>query len=441
MQRISLSLALVLVCTGTAYAEGQASRLIPFDEFVQGVSASELRMFQGQAETQVTEPAAFDAMRQHLLSLYQGVHVAHSFVLESQVFDCVPLAEQPSVRLLGLKGVEEPPAPSALADNSTPQQGLNRPIGAASPLQLGQVDAFGNAIQCDRGTIPMRRVTLEEMTRFESLKSFFSKGPGGAGRPYSAQPQPNVALTHKYAHAYQFVNNLGGDSWVNLWSPGINTGAGQIFSLSQHWYVGGSGAGLQTVEGGWQVFPSKYGTTNAVTFIYWTPDNYTTGCYNLECPGFVQVSYNFGLGGPWTVYSAWGGAQYEFQMQWKLYAGNWWLFLQGSGSLEAVGYYPGSLYRGGQLSQFATEIDYGGETVGPATWPGMGSGDWSGSGWTRAAYQRNIFYIDGASNGQWSSLSSAQPSPSCYSLTYTPASTGTNWGTYFFFGGPGGTSC
>ena len=56
----------------------------------------------------------------------------------------------------------------------------------------------------------MRRITLEELSRFESLDHFFRKGPAGNGRhPRLSAPQA-VAATHKYAHAYQVVNNLGG---------------------------------------------------------------------------------------------------------------------------------------------------------------------------------------------------------------------------------------
>ena len=29
--------------------------------------------------------------------------------------------------------------------------------------------------------------------------------------------------------------------------------------------------------------------------------------------------------------------------------------------------------------------------------------------------------------------------PSCYSIDLTPSSEGGDWGTYFYFGGPGGT--
>ena len=37
-----------------------------------------------------------------------------------------------------------------------------------------------------------------------------------------------------------------------------------------------------------------------------------------------------------------------------------------------VGYYPGSIYGGGQLSRYVQEIDFGGETVRSRIWPPMG---------------------------------------------------------------------
>jgi hypothetical protein len=441
MRRIrAFSIVVVLFSTvlWTGAAQGQLGpdRLAPFPEFVQGLAVADLPTYQARPESRVRDAKAFEQMRQHVLSLYRGVHVSHSFVLDAQAFDCVPIAEQPSVRLLGLKAIAQAPPPSVPA---APESADPAPGKAALPA--GRVDRFGNAIHCENGTIPMRRVTLEELTRFNDLHEFFQKGPDGAGRAHPAAIAPEVYV-HKYAHAYQLVNNYGGNSWLNLWSPAINGGAGQIFSLSQHWYVGGSGSSLQTAEGGWQVYPGKYGTGNAVLFIYWTADGYNaTGCYNLDCAAFVQTNNNWHLGAGFSSYSTPGGTQYEFQMQWKLYAGNWWLYLQGTGSYDPVGYYPGSIYRGGQLTQFATEIDYGGETVGSTSWPPMGSGAWASANWSWAAYQRLIFYTDLSYNGQWSALNPSEPSPGCYSLNYTPSSQGGSWGSYFFFGGPGGGGC
>lgn len=437
MKRLQLSILLVVFASstilGTSHAQTPPRKLVPFQEFVSGVAAADAQAWLARPQSRVKTLDAFEEMRRHVLSLYQGAHVTHSFWLDAQVFDCIPVMEQPSVRRRGLRAIAPPPTPE-------PAAGLRSPAGgepATSPVQMGLVDPFGNAVSCEEGTIPMRRVTLEELSRFGSLREFFQKGPNGAGRPHLSEEPPAFPGQHLYAYTYQNVNNFGGNSWLNLWSPPVS--AGQIFSLSQHWYVGGSGTSLQTVEGGWQNYPGKYGTNNSVLFIYWTADNYNaTGCYNLDCAAFVQTNRGWALGAGFTNYSTPGGPQYEFQMQWKFYQGNWWLFLQGSGTFDPVGYYPGSIFRGGQLTQFATLIEYGGETVGNTSWPPMGSGAYASAGFQFAAYQRLIFYTDLAGNGQWGNLTPVEPSPNCYTLLYTPSSSGGSWGSYFYFGGPGG---
>jgi hypothetical protein len=221
-----------------------------------------------------------------------------------------------------------------------------------------------------------------------------------------------------------------------LWNPVVNTGwpYNEVFSLSQHWYVGYSPT-TQTAEVGWQNFPGKYGTSNSVLFIYYTADNYqNTGCYNLDCGAFVQTNSNVSIGAGFNNYSTPGGAQWEYSVGYYLYQGNWWLAAGG----QWVGYYPGSLYNGGQMSRYAQVIDFGGETdPGWYYWSPMGSGWFASSGWQWAAYQRQIVYRDSGNGGYNPSLTLSQPSPACFTGT-NPTWGGSSWQTYFFFGGPGG---
>jgi hypothetical protein len=131
-------------------------------------------------------------------------------------------------------------------------------------------------------------------------------------------------------------------------------------------------------------------------------------------------------------------------MQWKLVKGRWWLYAQGGDNYEAVGYYPVSIYKGGRLSKFADRIDFGGETVGATQWPPMGSGAFDSAGSSQTAYQSRIFYFKNvtANGAVWSSLTTSQPSPSCYRLSFVPASVaGPDVGSYFYFGGAGGDDC
>ena len=440
----TLVLSVVLGCAaGTSFAQQQSSvtEFIPFKNFLENAKAADSVDFI-RAGSRVKDAAAFEEMRQHIFTMYSGIEVKHSFVLYSDHFDCVPIMQQPTVRILGLKSIATAPPQSLPAAPSSPGGGAEFEALPATQLTADKpTDEFGNSTSCEQGTIPMRRITLEQMTRFPTLREFFQKGPAGAGRPSvlnSNEKPQSPSAGHKYSLMMQNVDNLGGNSNLNLWSPYVNTGWGEGFSLSQEWYAGGNGNSTQTAEVGWQNFPQQWGNEESRLFIYWTADYYsTTGCYNLDCPGFVQVARSGMLGSQFSHYSTPGGPQYEFSARYYLFQGNWWLSISGTW----IGYYPGAIYRGGQLSRYAQFIEFGTEGTGGSVWPEEGSGAWSSAGFGYAAYQRNLYYDNLSEAAYWDSLQRSDPSPGCYSTSGPFYSASSNWGTYFFEGGPGGPGC
>ena len=190
-------------------------------------------------------------------------------------------------------------------------------------------------MRCPKGYIPMRRITLDEMVRFKDLKEFFSKRPITNSKSSLLTRKKSDSSTHRYASGRQFINNMGGFSILNVWSPVAG------FSISQQWYHGGENEGNQTVEQGWIVYPNKFGMNEAVLFIYYTPDNYETGCYNLDCPSFIQVDERVYLGAPFDAYSVSGGEQRYFYLGCLRDpdTGNWWLLYKGSEGWIKFGYY------------------------------------------------------------------------------------------------------
>ena len=226
---------------------------------------------------------------------------------------------------------------------------------------------------------------------------------------------------------------------MNLWDPPI--GANQVFSLSQHWYVGGSGGNLQTVECGWQVYPGMYGDARAHLFTYYTADDYnSTGCYNLTCGAFVQTSSSFAPGMALGSVSVVGGPQYVMELAVWHTGGRWWIYYNGTSGSNAIGYYPDTLFKGGALTHNATEIDFGGETVGTTSFPPMGSGHFAAEGWQRAAYQRAIGYYPPAGGAMVNgNLTPSAASPGCY--TAQVALYAAPWSEALWYGGPGGTTC
>ena len=426
-----------------ADAAGPAQSLVPFGAFIAAVTGAQSA---SRADGTTVEPGVFADMKAHVASVYANVDanaVGHSFVdANDTVFDCIPVAQQPALHGSTAPLPAAPDIPLIAGATAPPGQGLK----LVSPLSESQTDRFGNAVSCPTGTIPMARVTLAALARFPPWPPSFAKAPmslpcrrsGLLMRCCSTVPSviaPSVAATHRWAHAYQIVNDLGGHSFLNVWDPAI--GANQIFSLSQHWYVAGSGNGLQTAEVGLQVYPQFYGTTKPVFFIYWTADDYNrTGCYNLTCGAFVQTSKSWAIGGTVGPLSIMGGTQYELEVAYYLYRGNWWLYVNGTAAANAIGYFPGSIYSGGALSKYATEVDYGGEVVGTTSWPPMGSGQFASAGLGKADYQRTIYYLPTAGGSKYATLTPSQLWPADYTATVN--SLASPWYETLLFGGPGG---
>lgn len=412
----------------------ESNHFITFDEFLKGIATARHEDFVARGAT-VSDPAEFEKMRRHILSLYEGISARHSFVENGGSYiDCIPIDQQPGARAAGGK-IAEPPA---FFSKSTPPAAGRKLV--EPPLRRGRKDSFGNEQYCPDGTIPMRRITLEEMSRFKSLDHFFQRGRWAKGHPRETRLNGrDAAGAHRYAHAYQDVNNNGGHTWLNVWDPNDS------FSLSQCWYAAFNSANeVQTTECGWQVYPDKYQTSAPCLFIYWTADGYqTTGNYNLDAPAFIQTDNSWVLGGAFGNWSTPGGGQVGFGVQYQQdSSGNWWLILGGfaagdSGSV-VIGYYPASLWSGTQMASFATVIDYGGEVApsdGSATGP-MGSGAFASAGFGNAAFQTEIGYLpQGVFDIVQATLTPDETNPDYYTIqTFNDP----NDGPSFYFGGPGG---
>lgn len=420
--------------------------IISHDAFARVTADARLSNFSHYPHVRVTGHTAFKEMQDYLALKNANIDVIHSFEDSAgQIFDCIPIEQQPALRA-SPHTVAKPP------DLTTAGHGRQPSLGApAAPRSLASAsrDRHGNPQQAPAGTIPIRRVTLEELIRFQDLRTFFRKHPNAviATAPLAkvkpSQPAVDSSLNHRYAVGYQQVDNLGGHGYISVYAPTVD--ANETFSLAQHWYSGGAGGNLQTVEVGWQVYPQKYGHAKPVLFIFWTADAYKTGgAYNLDATGFVQVNSNVLIGGARSVISQSGGAQAEMEIAAYLTSDGWWLYIDGLTSADALGYYPLSLFGSGKMASGADTIEFGGETVSgvppSGDWGPMGSGQFGNAGWQQAAYQRAIYYYGTAGDSNWATLSVVQPVSPCYTFEGGFDSAG-SWGTYFFFGGPGGGDC
>ncbi|KAI3845143.1 hypothetical protein MKX03_019810 [Papaver bracteatum] len=150
-------------------------------------------------------------------------------------------------------------------------------------------------------------------------------------------------------------NFLGAQAKINLWNPVVE--APLEISVSQIWVMAGEDDDHNTFEDGWEVSKNIYDDSQTRFFILWTTDNYKTGCYNLECEGFVHTSSDIATGCNFTELSTFKGDQKDvtFSIHKDINSGNWWVQVQGI----SVGYYPSSLFT--QISKTSKEINFGGE--------------------------------------------------------------------------------
>ncbi|KAH7439905.1 hypothetical protein KP509_04G081100 [Ceratopteris richardii] len=220
--------------------------------------------------------------------------------------------------------------------------------------------------------------------------------------PERTVPIRRPSVNDLYATTQVDHTSIYGTSAVfNAWKPAVVLPI--EMSIAQLWLVSGtySGTNLNTIEAGWMRDYYK-----------------ATGCLNLNCPGFVQVTHEMLLGGTIAPMSTYRGKQFDVQpvIVWKdKPTGDWWLR--------------------------ASIVQWGGEITNSFignqhTSTQMGSGHFPTEGFSRAAYVRSLKIVDSS----YSLVDAPRPSvvyttnSKCYSISpfFNPS-----WGRGFFFGGPG----
>ncbi|KAM0009135.1 putative neprosin [Helianthus debilis subsp. tardiflorus] len=338
---------------------------------------------------------------------------------DGDIIDCVVTHHQPAFdhpKLKGKKPLDPPERPYRH------DQAENR----SENYQLWSLSGES----CPEGTIPIRRTSEQDILRANSIRRFGRK----------ARPIRRDTSSYGHEHAVGYVSGnkyYGAKASINVWAPRVANR--YEFSLSQMWVISGSfGNDLNTIEAGWQVSPELYGDNYPRFFTYWTTDAYqTTGCYNLLCSGFIQTNNRIAIGAAISPRSVYNGGQFDITLLiWKdPKHGNWWLEF-GSGTL--VGYWPASLFT--HLRDHASMVQFGGEIVnsrasGSHTLTQMGSGHFSGQGFGKASYFRNMQVVDWGNNLiPLSGFKILADHPNCYDIRG-----GSNrvWGNYFYYGGPG----
>ncbi|GFY91401.1 carboxyl-terminal proteinase, putative [Actinidia rufa] len=302
---------------------------------------------------------------------------------DGDLIDCVLSHQQPAFdhpKLKGKKPMDPPERPKG-----------HNPNGMISEdFQLWSLSGES----CPEGTIPIRRTSEHDMLRASSIRRF--------GRKIRPIRRDSSGSSHEHAVGYVTGQEYyGAKASINVWAPRV---ANQYeFSLSQMWVISGSFADdLNTIEA-----------------------------------GFVQTNNRIAIGAAISPMSSYRGGQFDISLLiWKdPKHGNWWLEF-GSGVL--VGYWPSFLFS--HLRNHASMIQFGGEIVNTRpynshTTTQMGSGHFSGGGFGKASYFRNLQVVDWDNSLiPLSNFHVLADHRNCYDIRG-----GINrvWGNYFYYGGPG----
>ncbi|CAA7390595.1 unnamed protein product [Spirodela intermedia] len=357
---------------------------------------------------------------------------------DGDIIDCVHRHKQPAIDHPLLKNHRIQRVPPRRPRPKSDGGPGNYTGGGVGPR--GAWQTWHHVGHCPKGTVPIRRSSVDDVLRARSLYHFGKKQwrlP--LARDVDA---PDVVSGNGHEHAIAYTaaagEVYGAKATINVWDPTIE--GPNEFSLSQIWILSGSfdGSDLNSIEAGWQVSPELYGDSRPRLFTYWTSDAYqVTGCYNLLCSGFVQTNNRIAIGAAISPVSSYSGDQFDITILiWKdPKLGNWWL---GFGDNTLVGYWPAELFT--HLADHATMVEWGGEVVnmrpnGAHTATRMGSGHFAEDGFGRASYFRNLEVVDGDNSlTAADSIATLAEDTHCYNIR---SSTSSEWGVHFYFGGPG----
>ncbi|XP_023886586.1 protein neprosin isoform X1 [Quercus suber] len=278
---------------------------------------------------------------------------------------------------------------------------------------------------CPSGTVPIRRTMKEDLIAIRSMSNNIY--------PQSAEhPGVHTAIIQMLDLPDRSYTGVEGN--IAVYNPDVKLGE----SYAEIHVINGAGDNTNAIITGWMVSPTIYsGAKYSIFFAHWTIDgSRTTGCFNVYCPGFVQIDRRVHLGAPISNVSVPYGPHFEIPISiFKEDDGNWWINYNGIN----VGYYPANIFNNFTNPQI---VGWGGIAVVPDPTteisPPMGSGVFPDGKYEHSCSIRFVQYRNnsGILDGPYGDYEKIIDSPGCYSVA-DPVYRATQ-GYNFDFGGPGG---
>ncbi|KAI3967527.1 hypothetical protein MKW92_009227 [Papaver armeniacum] len=343
------------------------------------------------------------------------------------VIDCIDIYKQPAFDNSLLKDHKIRMNPSSI-----PGEKRSKNVSASS--------IFGGLqrARCPSGTVPIRRTTREDLV---NAKYFAKKS-----KPMDANGYPNIGNNFvSVEEDIQWKKYFGAAAYMSIHNLTVRP---DQYSTSQIWIVNSTRPDINSIQFGIMKCPSVFAAGDSRTrlFGYWgvKVGQQTTGCYNMLCDGFVQVSEDIHLEHPFTQSSIYGQRIYDVYL--KVYqvqeVGDWWLSVgPNAGNTEDVGYWPAEIFT--TLRSSASAVRFGGNagSLSQASSPPMGNGylpqllDYK-----KTAFMRQMKYINEMGNPAHLDPRSVRTIngavPQCYDIKFAGQLAGS--GNTMAYGGPGG---
>ncbi|CAI9103277.1 OLC1v1001733C1 [Oldenlandia corymbosa var. corymbosa] len=361
------------------------------------------------------------------LKLRQSNHIRKSIKSEDgDVIDCVEIFDQPAFDhpLLKNHTMKMKPSygPEELFRDQDTMSASNANTKQKTITHVWQLSG-----ECPDGTIPIRRTGKHDFLR--NIFKFKKRHRNINNRPLSSSNGSDSVDIAVHEYAYSTVA-MGGKYYgtkvtVSAWQPYVKNG----LLVTSSAMLEGRGTSERFV-----VFPHLLWDNHTRLF----SDDYTsTGCWNLMCSGFVQVSNEIVVGGAIANFSSDHLYSEISILVWKDQKQDvWWLKYNGT----TVGYWPATLFN--RLNDSAQLIECGGEIInsminGTHTATQMGNGQFPNEKLERASYFMNIEIMNqtmalGPPPG--GNILGTATNQDCYNISVGKNDT---WGNFFYYGGPG----
>ncbi|KAI3955926.1 hypothetical protein MKW98_006286 [Papaver atlanticum] len=343
-------------------------------------------------------------------------------IKSGDIIDCIDIYKQPAFDNPLLKKHK-----IRISPDSIPGELTNKTISLSSLIGGLQKE------RCPSGTVPIRRTTKQDLV---NAKNFIKKTRIiQANNTYPNAPTANQV---KIIEGKQY---FGGTAHMSLHDLTIYR---DEFSTSQIWLLNGPQEQINNIEFGIMHDPLLFGDSRARLFGSWTADGHqTTGCYNMMCPGFVQINRGIMFGNLFqsTIY---GKVSYDIHLMVHRapISKDWWLSIGLTAETsEPIGYWPKELFT--HLANSASNVRYGGfaSALTRSSTPPMGNGYLPQlTDFTKTAFMFKMKYLNETGHMVNLDRRSMQihrsTSPECYDLML--ANPLGDFDITMAYGGPGG---